>query len=82
MQRLRPETQQPTLPLEMFLDEAGTSPGGTSPGGTPSTQNEPIGQWRTCRPSAVWKTLAQTDRERIKSCWTKMMREVLDERGD
>lgn len=77
MQRLRPETQQPTLPLEMFLDEAGTSPGGT-----PGTPIEPIGQWRTCRPSAVWKTLAQTDRERIKSCWTKMMREVLDERGD
>lgn len=69
--------QQPTLPLEMFLDQAAASPGGIS-----STPIEQVGQTRTCRPSAVWETLAQMERERARSSWTRTMREVTDERSD
>lgn len=70
----RHNPQQPTLSLEMFLDREGTSPGGA-----PRIPVADLNGSRTCKPSKVWKTLAQTERERIKNRWMRMMREVADD---
>lgn len=68
---------QPTLPLEVFLEEAGTPPGGAQ--GPPRTPRADVAPSRTCRPDGVWETLAKTDRERVKSSWARTMREVADD---
>lgn len=71
---LQKHPQQPTLPLEMFLEWEGTSPGGT-----PKALTMDLDPSQTCRSSSIWKTLTNTERKRIKSSWTKTMREVADD---
>lgn len=70
--------QQPTLSVEMFPEEATN----LQPDIAPRSLAADVGPSLRCEPSGVWRTLAEPDKARIRSGWTRTLREVAHDATD
>lgn len=70
--------QQPTLSVEMFPEQAANPQSEIAP----KSLAADVGPSLRCEPGGVWRTLAEPDKARLKSGWTRTMREVAHDTTD